>query len=419
MKKIILSFLFLLCTFFLSAQCTVVLDAVANANGANAFAITTTKPNEIIMISYDGWNGPGSGPVTVDGFAATLVSIANNGNSGTAEVYAYPAAVAGVHNIICTETGYSYAPYGINYAASFYTNGCVLNLASITGTVINTIVCTTGGSISQNITTTVANEMVYCAAEINNGQAANFPISWTNATFLATLHIGNGIDASHAYTLEPVAGVYNITATNAAPLANGCGGLCLILVGIKPCVCALPIELEKFECVQNNEGVQLNWATASETKSSYFTLERSYDGHEFISIAKLNAAGNSQTRHNYSFMDVEARKGNNYYRLLETDVEGHSQTFDIQECSLKHSINVEMYPNPNNGSYTLLLGPSNLVQTLVVMNVNEQIIFTKQFEPSENGGNYNIELPEGCRGVFISKVLNGDQVLAIKKLITY
>lgn len=90
----------------LKAQCygTVMLDQSSTGNGSNTFTITTTNPNELIMIAYDGWPSPGAGPITVDGNPATHIQTAFDGvNSGVAETYAYSAPAAGVHNIVCTE----------------------------------------------------------------------------------------------------------------------------------------------------------------------------------------------------------------------------------------------------------------------------------------------------------------------------
>jgi len=79
----------------LSAQCygTIHYDQSSSANGNSSFSISTTFCNELILISYDGWTGPGAGPVKVDGNAATHINTANvnllTPSSGAAEVYAY------------------------------------------------------------------------------------------------------------------------------------------------------------------------------------------------------------------------------------------------------------------------------------------------------------------------------------------
>ena len=394
--------------------CSVNLDATANANGAASFNITTTQPNELIMISYDGWNGPGTGPVTVDGNPATLVAIANNGNSGTSEVYAYAAAAAGVHSIVCNENGYSYPPYGINFAASFYGTGCALTLASIDGTVVNTIACTTGGSIQANITTLNQNEMIYCNAEINNGQAGNYPILWTNANFIASLHIGNGIDAGHGYSAVGSPGTYSIVATNTSLPNNGCGGLTVILVSINPCVCVqlLPIEMEKFGCTPSNGGMLVNWITASESRSSHFTIERSYDGIQYIPIAKLPAAGTSKSRKEYSYLDKDARSGNNYYRLVETDLDGHSDSFEITECELSNTSGISMYPNPNTGTFELMIETDIVNGELKVTNALGKIVSVQKIVRGSN----KVNLSGLSKGIYQYSVVQDNKSLKTGKI---
>jgi gliding motility-associated-like protein len=248
MKRFLTLVLALLCIGYSSytkAQCYGVVHfdkaatAGTNANAGNTtFTITTANANELIMIAYDGWNGPGSGPVTVDGNPATLVSSATNGNSGSAVTYAYVAPTAAVHTIVCATTGYN-SGYYINMAAAFYVTGtCTpLSIASLFSTQ-NTIPCTTGGSVNTSITTTIPNAMIFTNCEINEGQPTTYPISWTNATFLGNEHTEDGIDASEGYATAAVAGAYSITATNSSPPANGCGGLCLILTAIQPPLCS-------------------------------------------------------------------------------------------------------------------------------------------------------------------------------------
>src|SRR5580698_9036321 len=103
MKKILLVFgVFILVSVSTrKAQCyaTIKFDTAVSAGvvsncGNSTFNITTLYSNELILISYNGWNGPVSGPVTVNGNAAIHIATANNGNSGSAEVYAYSAPTA-------------------------------------------------------------------------------------------------------------------------------------------------------------------------------------------------------------------------------------------------------------------------------------------------------------------------------------
>ncbi len=273
MKKILLLLCLLLVSAtitLLKAQCfgTIIYDTsaiagtVANA-GNTTYTITTAHNNELLMLSYDGWNGPGSGPVTVDGNPATHINTAFENNTGTAEVYAYSVPFAGTHTIVCTETGYA-TGYYINMASAFYTQGgaCAISIDSLRSDT-TLIDCTTGGSITGSIYAPIPGSMLYCACEINEGQPTTYPISWTGATYEGNEHTENGIDAGQAYAPAPTAGTYTFTATNSSPPANGCGGLTLILVYIPAPACtsglvADPPGIINPICNGNNGSISLS-----------------------------------------------------------------------------------------------------------------------------------------------------------------
>lgn len=240
MKKnlLLLAGSFLLVSYSnLNAQCggKVLLDTSASAvRNSNNFTIFTRHPNELIVISYDGGGHPGIGPVTVDGNPATYIATAWDGNnSGVSEIYAYTASAQGKHTILCTETNYIFAY--LNFAAGFYTStNAPLKPTDITAIKTDSVRCLTGGSIKDSINTTQNNSMVYCDAIINTGNDTVYPVSWTGATFLDSMHVGNGYDASTAYTSASTPGKYIVTAQNSAPANNGCGGISMAMVVISP-----------------------------------------------------------------------------------------------------------------------------------------------------------------------------------------
>jgi len=219
-------------------QCygTVNFDDASNANGSNTFTINTSYCNELIMISYDGWMGPGSGPVKVDGTPATYINTAFVYYYAVAETYAYIAPNAGTHTIVCTESPYS-SPYYLNSAAAFYASGTgySLTIASLTNAQ-NTVSCVGGGTVTATISTSIPNSMIYDNFDCNNGQFGPFTDSWTGGTFLNQLHEGNGLDQSEAYTFAASPSTYTVSA-NCSASPGPCGGLALLLVVIPPPHC--------------------------------------------------------------------------------------------------------------------------------------------------------------------------------------
>jgi len=95
------------------------------------------------------------------------------------------------------------------------------------------------------------------------------------------------------------------------------------LIEINP----LPIELTQFNGYKTNEYNVLNWQTASEHNNSHFLLERSVNS-EFSTITKIEGAGNSSSKLDYSFIDYSAPQTINYYRLTQVDFDGNSRTYD-------------------------------------------------------------------------------------------
>jgi hypothetical protein len=89
---------------------------------------------------------------------------------------------------------------------------------------------------------------------------------------------------------------------------------------------SLPVELSSFEAEPIDNYNFVTWTTESEYNSDYFMLESSFDGEVWTVINVQEAAGNSVSRINYSYIDD--RFGEiSYYRLVQYDIDGKSETF--------------------------------------------------------------------------------------------
>lgn len=96
----------------------------------------------------------------------------------------------------------------------------------------------------------------------------------------------------------------------------------------------LPIDLISFTAKIKTANAVLNWTTASETNSDYFSVEkRDKVSNEFISIGKVKAKGIASNISNYSYIDYNTHKGVNYYRLNMVDINGSSEYSDIVETN--------------------------------------------------------------------------------------
>jgi hypothetical protein len=104
---------------------------------------------------------------------------------------------------------------------------------------------------------------------------------------------------------------------------------------------ALPVELLYFEGVKYPTFNSLRWVTASEHNSSHFIIERSGNGDNWDVIGNKDAAGNSQSKINYFYLDNYTNQFNVYYRLVQYDIDGKFKIYGpiiIQGTSTKRIV---------------------------------------------------------------------------------
>jgi hypothetical protein len=124
------------------------------------------------------------------------------------------------------------------------------------------------------------------------------------------------------------------------------GPFTLASIGLLP-LNPLPIELLDFSARCSDNSVLVRWTTAAEINNDYFTLEKSKDGIEFFEVAFIPGAGNSTTEKDYTFTDKSPFNGINYYRLRQTDFDGHSETFSpvSAKCNGRQNPSIYIYNN--------------------------------------------------------------------------
>jgi hypothetical protein len=113
----------------------------------------------------------------------------------------------------------------------------------------------------------------------------------------------------------------------------------------------LPVEFDQFEADLINDHVTLSWSTHIEKNNDYFTIERSKNAEEFLSIGSIRGNGTSHVLHRYNFTDNEPLEGRSYYRLKQTDYDGKSAyhpEVKVITYIIAHPL-LEVYPNPVDG----------------------------------------------------------------------
>ena len=143
---------------------------------------------------------------------------------------------------------------------------------------------------------------------------------------------------------------------------------------------ALPITLKSFEVTSIGNIAKIDWVTASEFNSDYFTVERSRDGLNFNILATITGAGSTSSETSYSLIDDQPLDGTSYYRLTQTDFDGTSETFNIVALNrINTTIDFTVHPNPSNGrDITLSFNNAGNDEVLVVLyNIMGEQVYSK------------------------------------------
>lgn len=166
----------------------------------------------------------------------------------------------------------------------------------------------------------------------------------------------------------------------------------------------LPIELVNFTSQCNGNAVQVSWSTATETNNSHFTLQRSDDGINFRDIAVVQGAGNSSQLLNYSFTDEEPVLGTVYYKLKQTDYNGHSSTTNLIAQESCGSSGEVINAFGSNGQIVVdVFTPVDNDYVISVFDVQGKLIHTEVMSATSGSNRRNVNYA-AATGVYLVRV---------------
>jgi len=182
----------------------------------------------------------------------------------------------------------------------------------------------------------------------------------------------------------------------------------------------LPVELLFFaaECIGN--AIEIKWQTATETNNEYFSLERSADAKNFKKIAEVKGAGNSNEVLNYSFIDADPLDGTSYYRLVQYDYDGRSETFGpvTARCEGVGNNDFQIVHVTNDGvnpQITYYISTNTKV-TICVYDINGRRILCDEQAGEAGNRQLNLDIKTGA-GLYFISLTDGDKVLSTRVFI--
>jgi Secretion system C-terminal sorting domain/Cohesin domain len=212
---------------------------------------------------------------------------------------------------------------------------------------------------------------------------------------------------------NPVAGT-NISSYNSSAL----GTVCLTITypnsnSVNCLSTVLPLKLTSFTGKNIENKNQLLWATATESNTNNFEIERSTNGVNFTNIATQKAMGNSVTTQHYAYIDAEiANNSVLYYRLKMNDNNGKFTYSSVVKIDKNNKTVYAIYPSPTKGEVSLdFYSKNNNTITVTLVNAQGKTITQQSFEATKGYNVYHLNLNKTgalINGVYFVKIKGTD-----------
>jgi hypothetical protein len=395
--SIVLLFLSLFCSLFLSAQNNALIlhnGAIINITGGAVLNVAQPHADGIVV------TGAGTSYIQSEGETNRVAWHINNGTGN----HVIPFGVGGTRIDMSYNVTTAGSASGALVASTYATNVNNLPLPSVYAPAVTTMDST--GFVGTNNHSLFTADRFWVLRDIGRPWATK-PVSVLTFSYRdIEFAPGNTITESDLlaqywnssqwnpgwYTGSALLGVNNAAVNQVNSINAGTNGnlYTWILVARNH---PLPIELGEFKanCGESHKPV-IEWVTLSETNNSFFTLLRSSDGFAWETVANITGAGNSNTALYYYFEDQLAPEGTLYYRLMQQDFDGTvSEAGNVQvNCAgnlISDSFDMNVYSDNDHSIHITFNSDKQELMILRLFDMRGRLIMQQQ-NVSDEGLNH-------------------------------
>jgi hypothetical protein len=376
------------------------------------------------------WNNTANANAGIGGSTATVsYSIIQGGHVGTGNIDVNPKFIdavnpAGADQIFGTaDDGLRLMPSSpaVNTGSNvLFTDldGSTLDLAGnprvfeyATNGVIDMGAYETQGLFSQTIS--------FAALNPKNTNSADFALNATASSGLPVSYASSNTAIADVYQDNSVwkvkikaAGSVDITAQQAGngdyAAASAVVQTLVITEGV------LPVQLTNYTAKVVNQTAKLDWSVSSERDNRKFVIYRSGDDNQFAEIGGVASLGNTSTNRNYFFVDKQPLNGNNYYKLVQVDLDGKPTELGVKPLNfILSAVHVSVYPNPTKEKVNVTF-EAGKYNRAALSSIEGKVL--KSFELSAQHDQLAIDLSAYSIGTYFIR-LTGAQQSIVKKVV--
>ena len=216
----------------------------------------------------------------------------------------------------------------------------------------------------------------------------------------------------------------NSTIGSAASVTSGVGSvLASNLTTFCPWILSLvlaplPVELIDFKATCVNNDIAVEWCTATEKDNSYFTIEQSTDGINFVSVGQVFGQGTTSSKHCYKYM-TQSVSDVTYFRLTTTDGNGNkSVSHKISTTSCNDMTGTILIANDGTNEVGVILNAINdQALALQVHNALGQLVDVQEISAVKGYNNIRVDLRNVSNAIYYVSIYNGDEKMISKKIV--
>lgn len=167
----------------------------------------------------------------------------------------------------------------------------------------------------------------------------------------------------------------------------------------------LPVDLAAFSSGCQKGKNLIRWKTMSEINNAYFLIQKSTDGMNWETLARIEGAGTTSSARNYQWTDMNPQDLV-YYRLVQVDFDGGMQTWGLlaQSCESMQGTG-NLFPNPAvSGMQISLFHEVAVPETISWISAEGKVMHVAQLMP---GNNHALQVPKLPAGVYLLKTQSG------------
>jgi len=164
----------------------------------------------------------------------------------------------------------------------------------------------------------------------------------------------------------------------------------------KTSVSVLPVTITSVQAYQANSNIAVVWKVENELNMAKYAVEKSTDGSVFRQVGLVNVSGTNSTNNTYSWLDLNAVQGTNFYRIKCYDQSGDIKYSSIVKVAIgKDNSGFSIYPNPVTGNVINLLMTNQPAGTyqIKLTNSNGQLIFAKTVQNGSANSTQSLTAP--------------------------